>query len=42
LLLNAGADDYAVTSLTEFLAQYPQDRRFTPIAEALRRHKTGR
>jgi hypothetical protein len=44
LLLDAGADrDARFThdgkTLLEWLAQYPNDCRFTPIAEALRRHK---
>ena len=44
LLLDEGADcDARFThdgkALTEWLAQYPDDRRYTPIAEALRRHK---
>jgi len=46
LLLNAGADcDAKFThdgkTLLEWLAQYPGDCRYPPIAEALRRHKTG-
>lgn len=46
LLLNEGADcDATLThdgkTLSEWLAQYPNDPRYTPIAEALRRHKAG-
>ena len=46
LLLNAGADSDAkfthdAKTLMEWLAQYPDDARYTPIAEALRRHKAG-
>jgi ankyrin repeat protein len=46
LLLDAGADcDARFThdgkTLLEWLAQYPGDPRYTPITEALRRHKTG-
>jgi ankyrin repeat protein len=46
LLLNAGADcDAKFThdgkTLMEWLAQYPDDCRYTPIAEALRRHRAG-
>jgi ankyrin repeat protein len=44
LLLDRGADcDAKFThdgkTLMEWLAQYPDDTRYTPIAEALRRHK---
>ena len=44
LLLDKGADcDAKFTddgkTLLEWLAQYPDDTRYTPIAEALRRHK---
>jgi len=38
LLLDAGADDDAKKSLLEWLAQYPDDCRYKPIAEALRQH----
>ena len=46
LLLNAGADRDArfthdAKTLMEWLAQYPDDTRFTPIAEALRRPELG-
>lgn len=46
LLLNAGADaDAKFTddgeTLMEWLAQYPDDPRYAPIVEALRRHKSG-
>ena len=46
LLLSEGADrDARFTpdgkTLMEWLAQYPNDPRFTPIAEALRRHEAG-
>ena len=46
LLLNAGADcdvkfTHDAKSLMEWLAQDPDDVRFRPIAEALRRHKAG-
>src|SRR5437879_5581913 len=36
LLLNEGADRAAQDALMEFLAQYPDDARYTPITEALR------
>jgi ankyrin repeat protein len=44
LLLDKGADcDAKFTrdgqTLLEWLAQYPDDTRYAPIAEALRRHK---
>jgi ankyrin repeat protein len=39
LLLNEGADRAAQDALMEFLAQYPDDTRYVPIAEALRQHK---
>lgn len=44
LLLNAGADCAAkfthdAKTLLEWLAQYPDDPRYTPITEALRRHR---
>jgi ankyrin repeat protein len=38
LLLDAGADDDTKKSLLEWLAQYPDDCRYKPIAEALRQH----
>src|SRR5262249_22422286 len=38
LLLDAGADGEARKSLLDWLAQYPNDRRYVPIAEALRQH----
>jgi ankyrin repeat protein len=41
LLLEAGADLDAQNSLMEFLAQYPEDPRYAPIAKALRRHTSG-
>lgn len=46
LLLDAGADRDATfthdgKTLLEWLAQYPNDCRYTPIAAALRRHKAG-
>jgi ankyrin repeat protein len=46
LLLGEGADrDARFTpdgkTLMEWLAQYPDDPRFTPVAEALRRHEAG-
>jgi ankyrin repeat protein len=41
LLLKEGADRDAQLSLMEWLAEYPEDARFTPITEALRRHTTG-
>jgi ankyrin repeat protein len=46
LLLGAGADrDARFThdgkTLLEWLAQYPDDSRYAPIAEALRRHNAG-
>jgi ankyrin repeat protein len=46
LLLSAGADRDArfthdAKTLMEWLAQYPDDTRFTPIAEALRRPEPG-
>ena len=41
LLLKAGADRDAQKSLLEFLAEYPEDTRYIPIAKALRRHTTG-
>jgi ankyrin repeat protein len=41
MLLTAGVDVDATKSLIEWLAQYPDDNRFTPIAEALRRHNVG-
>lgn len=46
LLLNAGANcDAKFTqdgkTLMEWLAQYPDDCRYTPITEALQRHKAG-
>ena len=41
LLLKEGADSDAQKSLLEFLAEYPDDTRYIPITEALRRHATG-
>jgi ankyrin repeat protein len=41
LLLKEGADREAQQSLMEFLMEYPDDTRFQPIAEALRRHMAG-
>jgi ankyrin repeat protein len=41
LLLKEGADSDAQKSLLEFLAEYPEDTRYIPIAEALRRHTAG-
>lgn len=41
LLLKEGADSDAQKSLLEFLAEYPDDTRYRPITEALRRHATG-
>jgi ankyrin repeat protein len=46
LLLDKGADpDARFThdgkTLLEWLAQYPNDTRYAPIAEALRRHTSG-
>jgi ankyrin repeat protein len=46
LLLSKGADcDAKFThdgkTLMEWLAQYPDDARYAPITEALRRHKAG-
>ena len=41
LLLDAGADPDDGKALLEWLAQYPEDCRFTPIAAALRRHSGG-
>lgn len=46
LLLTEGADAGAPCTqdgktLMQWLAQYPNDTRYTPIAEALRRHKAG-
>jgi ankyrin repeat protein len=46
LLLDHGADcDAKFTddggTLLDWLAQYPDDRRYTPIVEALRQHKAG-
>lgn len=46
LLLEAGADcDAKFTrdgkALMEWLAQYPDDSRYAPISEALRRHRVG-
>ncbi len=38
MLLEVGVDGDAATSLLEWLAQYPGDNRFAPIAEALRQH----
>jgi ankyrin repeat protein len=38
LLLDKGADRDAQVALLEWLAEYPDDCRFTPIAEALRQH----
>jgi ankyrin repeat protein len=41
LLLKEGADCDAQKTLMEFLTEYPQDTRFPPITDALRRHTTG-
>jgi ankyrin repeat protein len=46
LLLENGADCDAMftddgKTLMQWLEQYPEDKRFTPIAEALRRHKAS-
>jgi ankyrin repeat protein len=41
LLLDAGSDDEAKQGLMDFLVEYPNDCRYTPIAEALRRHMAG-
>jgi ankyrin repeat protein len=41
LLLKEGAGPDAQKALMEWLAQYPEDRRYTPITDALRRHTTG-
>ena len=45
LLLAEGDGDAAfvrdIETLMEWLAQYPEDARFTPVAEALRLHKAG-
>jgi ankyrin repeat protein len=46
LLLDAGADSDARfgqdgKTLMEWLAQYPDDARYKPISEALRRHQAG-
>lgn len=41
LLLKEGANTDAQQSLLEFLAEYPDDRRYVPITEALRRHAIG-
>ena len=41
LLLKEGADSDAQQSLLGFLAEYPDDRRYIPITEALRRHAIG-
>ncbi|HUQ72260.1 MAG TPA: ankyrin repeat domain-containing protein [Planctomycetaceae bacterium] len=38
LLLESGADREAQVALLEWLAEYPDDQRFAPIAEALRLH----
>jgi ankyrin repeat protein len=40
-LLDEGVDCDAQLALLEWLAQYPDDARFTPIADELRRHTTG-
>ena len=46
LLLSAGADcdtkfTHDAKTLLEWLAQYPNDPRYMPITETLRRHKAG-
>ena len=41
LLLAEGADRDAQLKLMQWLRQYPDDCRFKPIADALRRHPTG-
>jgi ankyrin repeat protein len=41
LLLREGASREAQSALLEWLAHYPEDTRYVPIAEALRRHATG-
>jgi ankyrin repeat protein len=41
LLLDKGVERAAQQSLLEFLAEYPDDCRYTPIGEALRRHQAG-
>jgi ankyrin repeat protein len=41
LLLESGADRDAQVALLEWLDQYPDDQRFAPVAEALRRHMTA-
>lgn len=41
LLLREGADREAQSALMEWLAEYPDDKRYEPIADALRRHMTG-
>ena len=38
LLLKEGADSETQKSLLEFLAEYPDDTRYIPITEVLRRH----
>jgi ankyrin repeat protein len=40
LLLKEGADCHAQVALMEWLTQYPEDERFKPITDALRRHTT--
>jgi ankyrin repeat protein len=41
LLLHRGADRAAQEGLMEFLAEYPDDTRYQPIAEALRQQGAG-
>jgi ankyrin repeat protein len=41
LLLKEGADRDAQVALLEWLGQYPDDLRYQPIGEALRRHMAG-
>jgi ankyrin repeat protein len=42
LLLKAGTDRDTQQALLEWLAQYPDDCRYGPIAEALRQHMDGK
>lgn len=41
LLLQEGADRESQQSLLDFLSEYPDDTRFTPIVDALHRHAEG-
>lgn len=41
LLLDEGADRQSQDDLMDFLSQYPNDCRYPPIAEALRKHQAG-